>query len=60
VLVLTHKRIAKQKFATHWKAGVRGYLLLGCSLRELSDGIRSVYRGGVALGSLVQIALRRK
>jgi len=38
VLVLTHSD-SEQKFARTGKR-VRGYLLLGCSLRELSDGIR--------------------
>jgi DNA-binding CsgD family transcriptional regulator len=33
--------------------GARGYLLLGCSLRDLFDGLRSVRVGGLAIGPLV-------
>lgn len=35
------------------EAGVHGYLLLGCQLHELSDGIRSVARGARALCAAV-------
>ena len=31
----------------------RGYLLLGCNLKELTDALRSVYVGRIALGPLV-------
>ena len=35
------------------EAGVHGYLLLGCSLQELADGIRAVARGARALCAAV-------
>lgn len=35
------------------EAGVHGYLLLGCRLQELADGIRSVARGARALCAAV-------
>src|SRR5262249_17874221 len=40
----------------------RGYMLMGCSLQDLSDGLRSIYMGGIALGPLVasRIADRMK
>ena len=59
VLVLTHSD-SEAKICHALESGVRGYLLLGCSLRELSDGIRSVSRGGVALGSLVADRIAEK
>jgi DNA-binding CsgD family transcriptional regulator len=42
--------------------GARGYLLFGCSLQDLSEGLRSIYLGGIALGPLVasRIADRMK
>jgi DNA-binding NarL/FixJ family response regulator len=33
--------------------GVRGYLLMGSSLKDLMDGLRLVHVGGIALGPLV-------
>jgi DNA-binding NarL/FixJ family response regulator len=33
--------------------GARGYLLLGCSLQDLLNGLRSVCDGGTAIGPLV-------
>jgi DNA-binding NarL/FixJ family response regulator len=42
--------------------GVRGYLLLGCSLQELINGLRTVNVGDMALGPLVvsRVANRMK
>lgn len=48
VIILTHRN--RQANICHALAnGVRGYLLLGCSLQDLRAGIRSVYEGGVAV-----------
>jgi two-component system NarL family response regulator len=52
VLVLTQSD-SEAKISHALESGVRGYLLLGCSIRELLDGIRAVHNGGVAVGSLV-------
>jgi len=51
--------------ANIWRAveqGVRGYLLLGCSLKDLVDGVRSVHAGVTVLAPLVagRIADRMK
>jgi DNA-binding NarL/FixJ family response regulator len=48
-----------------WRAlqyGVRGYLLLGCGLKDLVDGVRSVHAGATVLAPLVagRIADRMK
>lgn len=40
--------------------GARGYLLLGGSLQDLVDGIRSVHDGGVAVGPLVASRIAEK
>jgi len=40
--------------------GARGYLLLGGSLQDLVDGIRSVHDGGVAVGRWSRAGLRRR
>lgn len=48
VIILTHSD--RQANICHALAhGVRGYLLLGCSLQDLTAGIRSVHEGGVAV-----------
>ena len=49
VVILTHSD-SEAKIAHAMKQGACGYLLLGCSLRELIDGLRSVHAGGMALG----------
>jgi DNA-binding NarL/FixJ family response regulator len=52
VLILTHD----DREAKIWHAleqGVRGYLLLGCSLQDLAAGLRSIYSGAIALGPVV-------
>jgi DNA-binding NarL/FixJ family response regulator len=51
--------------ANIWRAveqGVRGYLLFGCSLKDLVDGVRSVHAGAIVLAPLVagRIADRMK
>jgi DNA-binding NarL/FixJ family response regulator len=51
--------------ANIWRAlqyGVRGYLLFGCSLKDLVDGVRSVHAGVTVLAPLVagRIADRMK
>ena len=48
VLILTDSD-SQAKIRHALERGVRGYLLLGCSLAELSHGIRVVRQGGVAL-----------
>jgi DNA-binding NarL/FixJ family response regulator len=61
VLILTHSD-SEAKICHALEQGARGYLLLGCSLQDLSDGLRSVHLGGIALGPLVasRIADRMK
>ena len=61
VLILTHSD-SEAKICHALEQGARGYLLLGCSLQDLVDGLRSVYMGGIALGPLVasRIADRMK
>jgi DNA-binding NarL/FixJ family response regulator len=61
VMILTHSD-SEAKICHALEQGARGYLLLGCSLQDLVDGLRSVYRGGIALGPLVasRIADRMK
>lgn len=61
VMILTHSD-SEAKICHALEQGARGYLLLGCSLQELVDGLRSVYMGGIALGPLVasRIADRMK
>jgi DNA-binding NarL/FixJ family response regulator len=48
VLILTHAD-SEAKICNALAQGVRGYLLLGCSLQDLVAGVRSVYEGGVAV-----------
>jgi DNA-binding NarL/FixJ family response regulator len=61
VMILTHSH-SEAKICHALEQGARGYLLLGCSLQDLVDGLRSVYMGGIALGPLVasRIADRMK
>jgi DNA-binding NarL/FixJ family response regulator len=61
VMILTHSD-SEAKICHALEQGARGYLLLGCSLQDLVDGLRSVYIGGIALGPLVasRIADRMK
>jgi DNA-binding NarL/FixJ family response regulator len=61
VMILTNS----DSEANIWRAleqGVRGYLLLGCSLKDLVDGVRSVHAGSTVLAPLVagRIADRMK
>jgi DNA-binding NarL/FixJ family response regulator len=48
VVILTHSD-SQAKICHALAQGVRGYLLLGCSLQDLAAGIRSVHQGGVAV-----------
>jgi DNA-binding CsgD family transcriptional regulator len=51
-MILTHS--ASEAMIFHaLEQGARGYLLFGCSLEDVIDGLRSVHGGGVALGPLV-------
>jgi DNA-binding NarL/FixJ family response regulator len=61
VIVLTHND-SEARICQALEQGVRGYLLLGCSLQELIDALRSVHVGGVALAPLAatRIAERMK
>ena len=52
VVILTHSD-GEARIRDALEQGARGYLLLGCSLRELFDGLRSVRAGGLAIGPLV-------
>src|ERR1700730_1516977 len=52
VMILTHHD-SEAKIGQALEQGARGYLLLGCSLKDLMDGLRSVHVGGIALGPLV-------
>jgi DNA-binding NarL/FixJ family response regulator len=52
VVILTHSD-GEARIRGALEQGARGYLLLGCSLRELFDGLRSVRAGGLAIGPLV-------
>jgi DNA-binding NarL/FixJ family response regulator len=52
VVILTHND-SEAKICHALEQGARGYLLLGCSLKDLMDGLRSVHLGGIALGPLV-------
>src|SRR4051794_4446332 len=42
VLILTHSD-SEAKIGHALEQGARGYILLGCSLQELVDGLRSMY-----------------
>jgi DNA-binding NarL/FixJ family response regulator len=52
VVILTHND-SEVSICHALERGAGGYLLLGCSLETLVEGIKSVYRGGVALGPVV-------
>jgi DNA-binding NarL/FixJ family response regulator len=52
VIILTHSD-SEAKISRALEQGVRGYLLLGCSLQELIKALRSVNGGRLALGPLV-------
>ena len=52
VMILTHSD-SEAKICRALEHGVRGYLLLGCSLQELINALRSVNVGRLALGPLV-------
>ncbi len=49
VVILTHSD-GEARIRDALEQGARGYLLLGCSLKELFDGLRSVRAGGLAIG----------
>jgi DNA-binding NarL/FixJ family response regulator len=52
VVILTDKD-SEVSICRALEQGARGYLLLGCPLAELMNGIRTVCDGGVAVGPLV-------
>jgi DNA-binding NarL/FixJ family response regulator len=52
VVILTHSD-GEARIRRALEQGARGYLLLGCSLQDLFDGLRSVRAGGLAMGALV-------
>lgn len=52
VMILTHSD-SEAKICHALEQGARGYMLMGCSLTDLADGLRSMYMGGIALGPLV-------
>jgi DNA-binding NarL/FixJ family response regulator len=52
VIILTQSD-SEVKICRALEQGVRGYLLLGCSLQELINALRTVHAGGVALAPLV-------
>jgi DNA-binding NarL/FixJ family response regulator len=52
VMILTHND-GEASICRALEQGARGYLLLGCSLQDLFDGLRAVRIGGIALGPLV-------
>jgi DNA-binding NarL/FixJ family response regulator len=51
VIILTHSD-SEAKICRALEQGVRGYLLLGCSLQELINGLRTVDVGDMALAPL--------
>jgi DNA-binding NarL/FixJ family response regulator len=61
VLILTHSD-SEAKICHALEQGARGYVLLGGTLEDLVDGLKSVYMGGIAVGPLVasRIADRMK
>jgi DNA-binding NarL/FixJ family response regulator len=52
VVILTHND-GEARICRALEQGARGYLLLGCSLQDLFEGLRAVRVGGMALGPLV-------
>src|SRR5260370_40325788 len=61
VVILTHSD-SEARICHALEQGACGYLLLGCSLRDLLDGLRSAHQGDIAVGPLVasRIAERMK
>jgi DNA-binding NarL/FixJ family response regulator len=61
IMILTHSD-SEAKICHALEQGARGYVLQGCSLQDLIDGLRSVHKGGIALGPVVasRIADRMK
>jgi DNA-binding NarL/FixJ family response regulator len=61
IVLLTHHH-SETRICRALEQGARGYLLLGCSLKELIGSLRSVHAGGKALAPLVasRIAVRKK
>jgi DNA-binding NarL/FixJ family response regulator len=61
VVILTHCE-SEAKICHALERGARGYLLLGCSLKDLKEALRSVHLGGIAVGPRVasRIAERMK
>jgi DNA-binding NarL/FixJ family response regulator len=61
VMILTHST-SEAKVCRALEQVVRGYVLLGGSLQNLIDGLRSIHAGGVAVGPLVvsRMAARMK
>jgi two-component system NarL family response regulator len=51
-MVLTNSD-SEAKICQALELGARGYLLLGCSIQELIDALRSVYIGNTAVAPLV-------
>lgn len=52
VIVLTHSD-SEAKICYALEHGARGYILMGCSLQDVCDGLRAVYMGSIALGPTV-------
>jgi two-component system NarL family response regulator len=52
ILILTQSD-SEAKICHALERGARGYLLLGCTLQDLLNALRSVRAGGIALGPLV-------
>jgi DNA-binding NarL/FixJ family response regulator len=52
VMILTHSD-SEAKICHALEQGARGYVLLGGSVADLVDALKSVYRGGIAVGPLV-------
>jgi two-component system NarL family response regulator len=61
VMILTPSD-SEAKICHALEQGARGYLLFGCTLQDLSAGLRSICMGGIALGPVVasRIADRMK
>ncbi|MDB6041899.1 MAG: hypothetical protein JWM63_450 [Gammaproteobacteria bacterium] len=61
VVILTHSD-SEARICHALEQGACGYLLLGCSLRDLLEGLRSAHQGDIAVGPVVasRIAERMK